>query len=220
MKRLYIIVEGKTEFEFINELLCPFFSSIEIYQVTPLLLNTSKTQKGGDISYDRFKNNIEEKLYKENDIIITSLIDFFRLKTDFPRYTESLKINDKVERVTFLENAIADDIKSERFIPYIQLHEFEGLLFSDTKGFDYFSSINSKNKIILSEIIRNYPNPEMLNDGATTAPSKRLEQLILSYDKPFHGPIIALENTLVPIFAKCKRFKQWIEIFTQRLRYE
>lgn len=45
MKRLYIIVEGKTEFEFINELLCPFFSSIEIYQVTPLLLNTSKTQK-------------------------------------------------------------------------------------------------------------------------------------------------------------------------------
>lgn len=219
MKRLYIIVEGKTEFEFINELLCPYFRQNEIYQVTPLLLSTSKTQKGGDISYQRFKNNIEEKLYKENDIIITSLIDFFRLKTDFPQYAESLKIKDKIERVTFLENAIAKDIKNESFIPYIQLHEFEGLLFSDTKGFDYFSHITAMNKSKLYEIVVNYPNPEMLNDGATTAPSKRLEQLITSYDKPFHGPIIALENTLVPVFAKCPRFNNWIEVLIQRLKH-
>jgi len=38
-----------------------------------------------------------------------------------------------------LENAMQTDIQPDlqsRFIPYIQLHEFEGLLFSDIEVFD------------------------------------------------------------------------------------
>ncbi len=119
MRAIYIIVEGQTEEEFVNSVLQPFFTAKGIYDVRPILPHTSKTQKGGALSYARFKHNIEQILQKEKDVFLTSLIDFFRLKSDFPKYNEASKIQDKNQRVAFLEKAIADDIKNERFLPYI-----------------------------------------------------------------------------------------------------
>ncbi len=224
MKRLYIIVEGQTEEEFVNSLLIPFFTSIGIHNVSPLLLSTGSKhkQKGGGLNYDRFKYNIESKLKSEKDIIVTSLIDFFKLDTSFPKFEESKKINDKdkVQRVDFLEKAIAENINSERFIPYIQLHEFEGLLFSDTKGFDYLDKIDDDGREKLYSIVRENPNPELLNDGLQTAPSKRLNDLIPAYDKSIDGPIIAIENTLATTMKKCPRFKNWIETLIAELKNE
>lgn len=216
MKRLYIIAEGRTEERFINDLLVPYFTSKEIYDVRPILLNTSKTSKGGDLNYDRFKPNVKNYLYEDN-LIITSLIDFFRLQPDFPKYDEALNISDISNRISFLEKAIADDINDERFIPYIQMHEFEGLLFSDIKGFDSLD-ISSKEKEELYNIVNTFTNPELINDGPTTAPSKRLEKLISNYRKSFHGPNIASENTLSAILNKCPRFNNWIEKLTELMK--
>ncbi len=223
MKRLYIIVEGQTEEEFVNSLLIPFFTSIGIHHnVSTLLLSTSSKhkQKGGSLNYDRFKDNIEPKLKRENDIIVTSLIDFFQLDTGFPKFEEGKKIIDKVQRVNFLEKAITENINSERFIPYIQLHEFEGLLFSDTKGFDYLDKIDNNGREKLHKIVNEYPNPELLNDGLQTAPSKRLMDLIPAYDKTVDGPIIAMENTLATTMEKCPRFKNWIETLIAEMKNE
>ena len=41
MKRLYIVVEGQTEQEFVNEILRPYLNSYEIYDVTPVPVHTS-----------------------------------------------------------------------------------------------------------------------------------------------------------------------------------
>lgn len=38
MKRLYIIVEGQTEQEFVNELVAPYLHQHGIYEVTPILI--------------------------------------------------------------------------------------------------------------------------------------------------------------------------------------
>jgi hypothetical protein len=129
-----------------------------------------------------------------------------------------VNIPDKQKKVDFLEKAIAKIIINRRFVPYIQLHEFEGLLFSDAKGFLTIPDLPDKNLNILQDIILKHPNPELLNDGADTAPSKRLKKLIPSYRKPLYGTIIAEEIGMETILAKCPRFANWVKIMVEKMK--
>ncbi len=119
-------------------------------------------------------------------------------------------MSNKIAAVKHLEDEARKAIANPNFIPYIQLHEFEGLLFAHERGFDYIHNIREQKRQVIRDIIIGYPNPELINDGAETAPSKRLKGLIPRYKKTFHGPIIALENGLEPILEKCPRFSGWV----------
>ncbi len=220
MRGLYILGEGATEEQFVNELLRPYFADRGIYDVRCILMETSPGHKGGDVSFQRYKLNAEKLLKNKKDIIVTSLIDFFRLKTDFPKYQQAIETypTDKIKRVEFLENAIAENINNQRFMPYIQLHEFESLLFSSTDGFNFLPEIPPSNREELQLSVQKHSNPELLNDGATTAPSKRLESLVPGYQKTFHGPILAEVITLNTILSKCIRFKAWIESLINEMK--
>ncbi|MBI9033674.1 MAG: DUF4276 family protein [Bacteroidales bacterium] len=203
-----------------NEVLSKYFQAREIYDVRCILMPTSPGHKGGDVSYQRFKHNAERLLNRENDILVTSLIDFFRLKTDFPKLQEANTrfSNDKIARVAFLESAISENINNTRLIPYIQLHEFEGLLFSSIDGFEYLPDIPEINRNELRNAAYTHDNPELLNDGPNTAPSKRLENLIPGYQKTFHGPLIAEIVTIDKIMERCDRFREWIETLVFRMK--
>lgn len=218
MRGLYILSEGSTEEEFVNSCLRPYFNDFGIYDVRAILMETSPGYKGGDISYQRYKRNAEILLKRESDIVVTSIIDFFRLKPDFPCYEESKLIPDKMQRVEFLEHAISHDISHKRFLPYIQLHEFEGLLFSDTRGFDYLPHIPKMNLIKLHRAVEECGNPELLNDGDETAPSKRLIKLIPGYSKALYGPIIADEVGIKNIKSRCIRFNRWLEFVLNKMK--
>lgn len=220
IRGIYILCEGQSEEEFVNAILRPYFLRFKIYDVRPILMPTSKLQKGGDVKFDRLKHNVEILLKREKDIIVTSFIDFFKLKTDFPLYNESLTIADKISRVQFLENAMKNTIDNDRFIPYIQLHEFEGLLFASNKGFNSLPDLTTKSREVLNEATIEKDNPELLNDGFETAPSKRLEKLIPGFDKnkPFYGGIIAEENGIEIVLKRCKRFNLWIESLTEKFK--
>lgn len=220
IRGIYILCEGQSEEEFVNSILRPYLNRFDIYDVRPILMSTSKGNKGGDVSYSRLKNNIEKLLSRESDILVTTFIDFFRLKTDFPKYEDSLLILDKFEKVNFLEESISLEIKNARFIPYIQLHEFEGLLFSSVKGFEYLPNLSENSLIKLKEFVVEKENPELLNGGQLTAPSKRLEQLIPGFDKnkPFYGGIIAGENSIEIVLERCERFRNWINILIDKYK--
>lgn len=211
MKEVYIIVEGQTEEEFVNSSLSNYLNAFDINVVVPILMETSPGHFGGSVTYSRYKSNIIPLLKYGDHIVVTSIIDFYQLYSSFPKYNESLAIPDKVERVKFLEDSISIDINNPRFIPYIQLHEFEGLLFSDIKGFDYIPNIPKANYELIKQTIDQYPNPELINDSAATCPSARLISLIPFYKKTFHGPIIAIENGMQSVLDRCPRFKTWID---------
>lgn len=220
IRAIYIICEGQTEEEFVNGILRPYFNSHQIYDVRPILMSTSKGQKGGDVKYDRLKFNIDKLLNIETDILVTSFIDFFRLKNDFPKFEDAQAIQNKIQRVDFLEQSLADAIKNARFIPYIQLHEFEGLLFAAKDGFEFLPDLKQSNLNSLISAVSEKENPEELNDGELTAPSKRLEQLIPGFDKnkPFYGGLIAEVNTINAVLDRCLRFKNWVETLIDRFR--
>jgi Domain of unknown function (DUF4276) len=121
---------------------------------------------------------------------------------------------DKNDRMTFLEDAmkaLIDPKLSHRFIPYIQLHEFEGLLFNNIDVFKEQIDLEEfRDFDYLLKTINDYPNPELINDGKTTAPSKRLERHIVGYNKIVYGSILAEAIGLQRIRSKCPRFNHWI----------
>ncbi|MBK8522233.1 MAG: DUF4276 family protein [Chitinophagaceae bacterium] len=218
---LNFLVEGPTEKEFVTNLIYPYlWENHGISNVRTITIETSPGFKGGDVRYQaRYKPNIQKLLRGQEDLLVTSLIDYYRLRTDFPKYAESRLLPDVIQRVSLIENACFDDVNDTRFIPYIQLHEFEGLLFSHTKGFEeLFPDLPNANKRELIETVQNFPNPELINERPQFAPSKRLERLIPGYVKPLWGNTIALENGFDKILAQCPRFKSWIEILIQRMK--
>ena len=137
MKRLFIVVEGQTEEEFVRTMLRPYLFSYGIYDVNSILIRTSKSGRGGFVNYDHLKNTVMPLLKSQkDDIVVTTFVDYFRMPHNTPHYEQCMQAGCNKEKVAALEQCIWKDINDRRFVPYIQLHEFEALLFSDNNGFE------------------------------------------------------------------------------------
>lgn len=217
---LNILVEGATEREFVSNVIYPYLLDRGISNVRTITIETSPGYKGGDVRYlARFKPYIQKILSGKEDLIVTSFIDFYRLRNDFPNYDRIKTLRTTEEKVSLIEQGCLEDVQDDRFIPYIQLHEFEGLLFSSPNGFnELFPDLPPSNRKELLATIEQFPNPEMINDRPEFAPSKRLEKLIPHYQKPLYGSMIALENGISSIIEKCPRFNNWIQTLIMRMK--
>lgn len=212
IKRIIIICEGPTEKEFCTDVLQPFFTPKNVQLQLPLI----KKSGGGIVAWPVIKKQIESHLKSDTTAIVTTLIDYYGIyeKHEYPSWTIAHQNPHKTERMDILEqgmlNDIADDIRF-RFIPYIQLHEFEGLLFTDLNVFNRnFLPQEFHDKPKFTEIFSQFTNPEDINDSPTTAPSKRLLKHIKGYNKIVYGSILAQETGLQQIRTKCPRFNNWV----------
>lgn len=119
-KVIAILVEGQTELEFVKNLIFPYLSDHGIHTVRPISIETSPGFKGGDVRYTRYKSHIQAILRGKENLIVTSLIDYYRLPKDFPNYEESRLKATPQEKVRLIEKGCYDDIGDTRFVPYIQ----------------------------------------------------------------------------------------------------
>jgi len=191
MVRLGISVEGPTEERFIKILLQPHLSQKDIY-VTPVSIN-------GNVSIDRVRHELKNLAY--NFDFITTFYDFYGFKG-------------KVEAETkmTLESKIAESIKEDirgKLIPYVQMYEFEGLLFSSPEAIASVLQGGSLNIWATSILAEFSNNPEKVNDSYETAPSKRLEKYT-NYRKTTHGPNISQEIGLEKMRQMCSGFDDWL----------
>ena len=217
MKRIIIICEGATEKEFCSKTLVPYFA-VKNYLLHPPLI---KASHGGIVRWSELKKQIEMHLKTEKDAFVTTMIDYYGLykKHNFPEWNEAEKIIDKCKRMDYLEDAMKNDISDRyrnRFVPYIQLHEFEGLLFYDIKIFH--QQIPSSDLVGITELVQvfeKFDNPEMINDVKDTSPSHRLVRIINGYNKLVHGNILAEAIGVHRIREKCPRFDRWINKLEQ-----
>lgn len=211
MRAVYIIVEGPTEEQFVNELIAPYLKAFGIINTVPIPIETSPGFYGGDIRYVRYKDYAVRLLLSDPNGIVTSLIDFYELRNDFPGYSTALAMPFRTDSVQHIEQEIGNDISNPNLLPYIQLHEFEALLFSDIIGFrNWFPQQVSH----FQYIINHFPNPETINDNPADTPAARIERIVgkRKYRKPLHGSLIALDIGMPAMLAKCPRFKKWIDI--------
>lgn len=174
-----------------------------------------KTHRGGVDRYLPMKNDILRFLAQEKDadVFFTTMIDLYGIHTDFPGLNEAEKLRHvPEERVEFLEQHFAQDIGDSRFIPYIQLHEYEAYLFADPSWFEYFYDHHANEIAALKAIAGSKVTPELINDGQHSAPSKRIIAQIPDYDdaKAAVGPQVAELIGLDVIRNKCPHFSAWL----------
>lgn len=206
-KRLVIICEGETEQEFCKALLKTDFAVKGIYIDTPRI----KKSMGGIVGWADLKKQIINHL--SEGAYVTTFIDYYGIKDShkFPGWKEAKSIEDKAERMKFLEDKMKSDVQDMHFIPYIQLYEFEALLFNNVKVFDALIPANEfRDREALIKILNDFPNPELINNGVKTSPSHRLEEIIEGYQKVLYGTMIAELIGLQGIRQKCSGFDSWI----------
>ena len=214
MKRLVIIVEGETEESFVNNILCPYFCSKGLYNTIQCF--KTKHSHGGVSKYSYIKKDILNTIY-EKDVIVSMMIDFYRLPSDFPGFSDLTATQTHKEQADLLETRIKKDFEDtqkhqfDNFIPYIQLHEFEALVFASINGIDSLFERNEMDYKGLIDVIQQHPNPEDINNHPDTAPSVRLKKLIPGYNKVLHGIDIINTVGISELLEKCPRFKTWVE---------
>jgi len=191
MVRIGISVEGSTEVRFIQMLLQPYLEKQNIF-ITPVSMR-------GNISIDRVKHEINKLMYSFD--YVSTFYDFYGFK--------GIKEEDTKE---ILEKRILHSVSKamqKKLIPYIQMYEFEGLLFSSPTDMAHILQ-NENIKNWAENILKKFNgNPESINNSSQTAPSKRL--MVTSYRKVTHGPDISLKIGLNVIRKKCSGFNEWLK---------
>lgn len=211
MKRLIIICEGPTEQAFCNDILRDHFLPKGILLDAP----TIKHSNGGIVAWETLKKQIITHL-NEGNCIVSLFVDYYRIRDsyNFPGWMNSKSITDIYDRMRYLFEQMSLDIDinlRSRFIPYIQLHEFEGLLFSDISVFPNNFTKDELDFSLLETAVKSAHTPEEINNGPNTAPSERLKRAIKGYDKIVYGSCLASDIGLKTIREKCVLFNEWIE---------
>jgi hypothetical protein len=226
MRYLYLYVEGQTEQTFADVVLRPHLAQFEVYLMGAILAEfgrkKQKISRGGVARYEPFKRGLMS-LIKQHDrpeVTVSTMIDLYALPSDFPGWAEAEKLRiDPASRVIRLQQELAAAINPDptRFLPYIQLHEYEALLFVDPSKMELFYSEHSNELAQLQKIADDHPNPELIDDGKQTAPSKRIIDHLPDYEgsKLLVGPQVAKKIGLTALRAKCPHFDQWVKSLEQ-----
>ncbi len=220
--RLHFIVEGQTEEAFVNEVLRPHLESLSVWAAARCVETTRKrgqVHRGGLSSYTKAKSDITAWMSEDRnaDARFTTMFDLYALPGDFPGNEDLPLTGHPYERVRALEDALRKDISDPRFIPYIQLHEFEALLLADPQKLEKQFYDRGAGIQRLAAMASGYKSPELINEGNETAPSKRIIGEIPEYDglKASAGPIVASYIGLPTLRSKCAHFGEWLDELEQ-----
>ena len=218
MIRLHVVAEGQTEEAFVNALLADHFGVLDV-SVDVRCVQTSRSKRkihrGGLLDYRQAKKDLSLWMSEDRraDAFFTTMFDVYALPDDFPGFAEAAREVDPHRRVQVMEASFADDMAHPRFVPYLQLHEFEALLLSDPACFRARFHEREQGIKNLISVCAGFPSPELIDDGPLTSPSKRIIQEIPEYGgaKRSAGPVLAARIGLAGIRRRCAHFSAWLD---------
>lgn len=206
MNCVCIVCEGATEVEFVKGCLAPHLMDHGVSAYPSILRAPSGGHRGGRVSVERLARFLSHQ-YRETRRL-TTLVDYYGFQDAGGRTRAELE-QDILTHVT----KHAPDIDTRFIHPYVQMHEFEGLLFSDVEQFQYvLDGWDAGVRQRLIAIRAQFPTPEDINNSRATAPSKRILAAFPdgSYNKTEHGPVIAEAIGLATIRRHCPQFDAWV----------
>ena len=207
-----VVCEGRTEQAFVTDILSDALLDRSLF-IEPRLIPTSAGARGGALSGQRVLRYLRDILRQRRDTYVTTFFDLYGLPTDFPGLV--MAPNDPVARATAIEESFHEEVvrvarcRPDRFLPHIQPYEFEALLFADPAQFGQFRPAWERAAGTLEADLRGASSPEHVNDGPSTHPSARLQQLP-GYRKVQHGVAVAGRIGLDRIRAECRHFGAWL----------
>ena len=223
MTRLLVHVEGQSEEQFVNDLLAPYLYDFGYTGISARLIGNARQRhrRGGIRSWDSVRKDIAGHLKEDPGCLATTIVDYYAMpKTGsrtWPGRLQAIHHGSSSEKGKIVEDALSDNIANEmgtnfdrrRFIPYVAMHEFEAMLFSDCDIFARgigFPELTSE----FEKIRHQFASPEEIDDSPDTAPSSRIEALVPGYQKPLMGTYLASEIGLDAICSACPHFRRWL----------
>lgn len=207
---------------FVNELLARPLLDCGYERVGARLLGNARQRhrRGGIRGWNTVRRDIIRHLSADRGCIATTMVDYDGLPATgdraWPGRDQAARLA-PAARAPHVEAALLDDVAREmgddfdrrRFVPFVVMHEFEGLLFSDCA--DFARGVGRPALASPLQAVRDqFETPEHINDSASTAPSRRVEAIVPGYVKPLLGNLAALEIGLDKIRAACPHFNAWL----------
>lgn len=219
MVELHFFVERRTEQTFADIVLKPHLAKFKVYMPKPILIANSEKSgmmyRGGGINFEAMQKDINLRLKQGTgkNVFFTTMIDLYDLPKKFPGYREAERLrNDPYKRVEAIEMSWFHKTEDPRFIPFIQLHEFEAYLLTDVSRFASFFENANFGIAALRKVVDGVQSPEEINDGPHTAPSKRIIGQFpgYEYEKKMVGSQMAEAIGLERIRSRCPHFGEWL----------
>jgi len=219
MPRLLAHVEGETEELFVNELLSDHLLRFGYESVRARIVGSahSRNRRGGIRPWQSVKGDVLRHLAGDSGAAATLFVDYYALPGDWPGRLQAESKQGASTKAEILEAALLTDftqtaagrINPSRFVPFVAMHEFEGLLFSSPEIFAA-SILRPELGPSFAAIRDRFETPEDINDSEHTAPSKRIRILVPKYEKPEFGMQAAVAIGLETIRSQCPHFNHWL----------
>lgn len=214
---LVVHVEGQTEERFVDTLLAPHLGAHGYSKVRAGFIGG---MQGGITSWTLAQRDIVNHLEEDPVCVATTMVDYYGLPaTGASRWpgrvqASRLPFADKAHTI---EHALLASVVQQmgpgfdrsRFVPYVMMHEFEALLFSDCDAFAR-GICRPELGTDFRRIRDAFDSPEEIDDSPISAPAKRIELLVAGYQKPVMGTLAAQEIGLETMCDACPHFGQWI----------
>jgi hypothetical protein len=223
MTRLLLHVEGQTEEDFVKEVLAPHLYAVDYTVVSARLIGNARqrNRRGGIKPWPTVRRDILNHLRRDPGCLVSTMVDYYGLPQSgadaWPGRIAAAR-SEFPEKASTVEDALLADVceqmgsdfNPDRFVPYVMMHEFEAMLFSDCELFS--NGVGRRDLVSQFQAIRDaFESPEEIDDSPLTAPSKRIMALFPGYQKPLMGTLGVLSIGLNAILRECPHFRSWLE---------
>lgn len=211
-RRVHLLLEGPTEERVVVGLFQPFLESLG-WAVTLSTLITRRSRagaayRGGLSTWAKLHGELKALLQDSSITVLTTVIDYYGFPSDAPGMADR-PAGSAYDRVQHVEAAVAYAVGDHRFVPHLSLHETEAWVYAaavplgDLLGAPRLAGV-------LQREASSVGGPELVNDGPSTAPSKRLVSHWPRYSKLLHGPPALSGLGVVALREQCPHLDQWL----------
>lgn len=197
--RLCVMCEGHTAAAFIKSCLEPHLRAFNVIAYPSPLKARPGKQGGGRVTVERLVQHLRHEYHHADRI--TRLWDFYGFGSAAGRTCAPLA----ADILRQAAQAIPD-VNPTAVLPWLQMHEFAALLFSDIEPFPWvIDGWNDSARQAGAHIRAAFASPQDIDNSPATAPSKRILQAFPNgdYNKTEHGPIIAAEAGIARLRKEC-----------------
>ncbi len=218
MHRVLTVVEGFTERAIVEQTFAPYLGARGLSLHAKVIGKPG--HKGGVRNFEAVRKEILALLRQERSSHVSTFFDYYGLPENWPGVRQA-KGKKAREVAAIVEMAMRSEVEARmdssddpsRFVPYVQVHEVEALLFSDPKVMaNVFERPDLEASFAL--ILHECGECEEINDQEATTPSKRIESLFRAYRKGSgiraHAPIILKRIGVDRLRQACPHFNEWI----------
>ena len=173
MKRLYMTVEGQTEAAFATSVLTPHLANFDVFLSPPRFTGLHRRRRGR-IPQGGLLNTFGHALAdirvwlledKSPDARFSMMVDLYSLPHDFPGYEQGMARPTGREQAVALQRSLTDEIGDARFIPYLQVHEYEALVLVDPRRIATVYDVKASEMNALCRECKEYDSPEEIDQG-------------------------------------------------------